>query len=505
MTDLLLSPSIRTPVLDQFASLGDLAIWWMERFLVFGPGDLEGDDYRLDPYQKEFLRDLYRYGPDGGRVVEQAVLSVAKGNAKSEFEAAVNLFELAGPCVMNAAGNDGVPRRSVDVPVAAASFEQADLVFGAAMKMCSKIADTLDVYEKQILRKDGTGRIYKVAAVAGTNDGRRPTSVSIDELHEWTGNKERVYLVLTNGLTKRADSFEMNISTAGDPQKSNQLLAKYEYGKRVASGEVADSSFLMHWYEADADCDITKPDVLRGQIAKANPGSWIDHERVAKRFEVDRVPEAEFRRYYLNQWVTGSQQWMPAGTWDDRRADLNVEDGQQIVAAFDGSYNHDSTALIGCTLDGHVFEVGVWERPPGAVEWSVDRADVDAAVDGMFRRFDVVELACDPARWSLYIDLWIERYGDDRVLEYPQERRRMVPATAKFYDAVTQGLMTHDGSVVLGRHVVNATVKQIPGGRYMLQKDHPDRKIDAAVAAVMAYDRATWRRDVAPEVSVELW
>lgn len=480
----------------------------MEENLVYGPGDLEGSPYRLDPFQKDFLKDLYRVHPETGRrVVQTGVLSVGKGGAKSELEAAIDLFELAGRCVIDDEGRKAF-RRSIDIPVAAASYWQADLVFSAAMKMCEPFADLLDVYEKEISLKDGRGKIYKVAAAAGTNDGLRPTSVSIDELHEWTGNKERVYTVLTNGLTKRRDAFEIIISTAGDPGVSHKLMGKYEYGKKVASGEVVDESFLMHWYEADADCDISDHDVLVSEVEKANPASWIDPERIAKRFEVDRVPEHVFRRYYLNQWVTGGTTWLPAGEWD-ARADLSVEvaDRSRIVMTFDGSYNSDSTVLIGATLDTdqpHVFEIGAWERPDNQTEWQVDRAEVDAAVDEAFRRFDVVEFACDTARWGLYFDQWEERYGE-RVVEYPQERRRMAPATAKFYDAVTQGLLTHDGSLVLARHVGNATVKQIPGGRYMLQKDHPDRKIDAAVAAVMAFDRATWRREQAPDVRAELW
>jgi hypothetical protein len=39
-------------------------------------------------------------------------------------------------------------------------------------------------------------------------------------VHEWTGNKERVHLVLSNGRAKRADSWELNISTAGASVRS---------------------------------------------------------------------------------------------------------------------------------------------------------------------------------------------------------------------------------------------------------------------------------------------
>ncbi len=503
-----LSPSQRTPVLD-YPTIGGLAAKWMEANLVYGPGDLYNAPFRVDEYFREFLDDLYRVHPvTGKRIVRRAVLSVGKGGAKTEFQAAVDLFELAGPAVVDPVTGSATIRRSPEIPCAASSRFQAGKLWSAAQAMCRPIADTLDVFDYEIARKDGSGKMERVAAVTGANDGGRPSSVSIDELHEWTGNKERVYLILTNGLTKRADSFELTVSTAGDPGKSHQLFNLYDYGKRVASGEVVDESFLMHWYEADPDTDLTVHSELLRAIEQANPGSWIDPEQIAKRFEVDKIPEHEFRRYNLNQWVSGGSTWLPAGEWDGCKASVSVPDGSRVVLGFDGSHNADSTALLGCTLDTetpHIFEVGAWEKPSEVDGWRVDREAVDAAVDDAFRRFDVVELACDPAKWSLYLDMWAERYGDDRVLEYSQKRQMMVPATSKLYDAVTNRLVTHDGSEVLRRHIGNATVKPIPGGRYVIQKGHPDHKIDAAIAAVMVFDRATWRREQPQEVRAELW
>jgi len=64
-------------------------------------------------------------------------------------------------------------------------------------------------------------------------------------------------------------------------------------------------------------------------------------------------------------------------------------------------------------------------------------------------------------------------------------------ATSRFYAAVVDRLLTHDGSSGLARHVGNAILKEDSrGGR--LAKEHKDsrRRIDAAVAAVMAHDRA---------------
>lgn len=501
------SSTFRTPR-SSYPTIGKFAADWMEENLVYGPGDLQGEDFKVDKYLGEFLLDLYRVNPKTmRRVVRRAVLSVGKGGAKSEIEAAIDLFELVGKPVLDSDGV-AVPRRSPDIPVAAASFFQADKVFGAARVMCEKISDVLNVYDTEIERKDGTGSMYRVAAAAGTNDGGRATSVSIDELHEWIGNKARVYLVLTGGLTKRRDAYEVTISTAGDPRTSLLLLNLYEYGLQVAGGEIDDPSFLMHWYQADDGFDLNDPAELREAISQANPASWINSDAIAARLEVDNIDEHDFRRYHLNQWVTSSDAWLPLGTWETcgRRRRLPLK-GTQVVLGFDGSYNGDSTALYGCTLGRKpfIFRVGVWERPPGDADWRVPRNEVDAAVDAAFAKWDVVELAVDPSRWLFYVDDWQDRYGDDRVMDFPQKHEWMVPATALFYDAVVNELLSHDRDPTLARHVSNATIKTLSAGRYVLMKDHPDRKIDAAIAAVIAHARAVYRRDEEPEwVSVEL-
>jgi phage terminase large subunit-like protein len=77
------------------------------------------------------------------------------------------------------------------------------------------------------------------------------------------------------------------------------------------------------------------------------------------------------------------------------------------------------------------------------------------------------------------------------VGEYPQGPARMGPATSRFYEAVVDRLLSHDGSSGLARHVGNCVLKTDSRGA-RLAKEHKDskRRIDAAVAAVMALDRA---------------
>ncbi len=52
------------------------------------------------------------------------------------------------------------------------------------------------------------------------------------------------------------------------------------------------------------------------------------------------------------------------------------------------------------------------------------------------------------------------------------------------------GRLSHSGDEVLTRHVLNAQMREARGGGYWLTKDQPGsvHKIDAAVAAVLAYE-----------------
>jgi len=82
-----------------------------------------------------------------------------------------------------------------------------------------------------------------------------------------------------------------------------------------------------------------------------------------------------------------------------------------------------------------------------------------------------------------------------------------VPACALFLQAVTQQLVTHSGDPVLARHLDNASVKLDRfGPRIVKEHRSSPRRIDAAVCAVMAYDRARYHATVETqqnEVTVE--
>lgn len=477
---------------------------WIEKFLVHAEGDYFGRPFRLARFEKDFLERLYATDSAGRRIVRRALLGLPKGNGKTELAAAIAIAELAGPFAPV----------SPLVIVAAAAFEQADLVFGAARTMLlnGPLEPYFEAFDTEILRRDGRpGVMRRIAAAAGTNDGARPTAVIADEVHEWTGNRERVHLVISNGLSKRRDGLELNISTAG--ASADSLLGRlFAYGQQVATGEIVDPGFLFAWRSADERWDLADPDQLRAALREANPAieaGFLDLERLVARF--GEIPHWEFERYHLNRWVEVDEAWIPAAAWAACAEPVPriIPDGSPIVIGFDGSATRDNTALVGCTVEErpHLFLLGLWQRDERDPAWQVPRVEVDARLADAVTRYDVRRVACDPAGWYGEVQDWAERFGESIVIVVPQVNERMAPAADAFRAAVMAGELSHDGSPALARAIANARTRETRWG-IGIRKDHPGspRKIDAAVAALLAYQAAgsatpTVRTDWEPMVS----
>jgi phage terminase large subunit-like protein len=293
----------------------------------------------------------------------------------------------------------------------------------------------------------------------------------------------------------RREPMMIGITTAGvktdSSGKDSLCYGLYQYGMKVASGEVDDPTFFFSWWEAnDANADFRSPATWR----EANPGfddivSAADFESV-----INRTPESEFRTKRLNQWVSVSDTWLPAGSWESCQLNRKVDDGVDIVLSFDGSKNHDATAIVGVTVEEtpHVFVIKVWERPSDApAEWQVPIVEVEDEIRAACKRWQVVEIACDPFRWSRTLQIL-----DDEglpILEFPQSASKMTPATTRFTEAVLNKTLTHDGDPRLARHIGNSVLKQdARGSRIAKESKASSRLIDLAIASVMGVERAAW-------------
>lgn len=424
------------------------------------------------------------------------MFEVPKGNGKTPIASWIGLYELCNSV-------------SPVIPVAAASYKQADLLFGD-LRSCAQdspsLSGFLKAFENDVQRAEGLGHAYKVAAIAGTNDGQRPSVFLADEIHEWQGKKERVHTVIANGTSKRAGSLVMNTTTAG--ADIDTLAGRmHAHGVRVNAGEIEDDEFLFIWYGAAEIYDLDDPLQLEAAVWAANPaaGSFLRVADVISRFY--QIPRFEFERYHLCRWTTVGESWLPPGAWDEAEdASIEIEEGADVVLAFDGSYNGDCTALTVVSIADkpHVELVELWER--GAldrIDWQVDILDVEEKIRETCLRYHVLEIAADPYRWARSLQILADEGLP--VVEFPQNASRMTPATTRFYEAVVNKQLTHSGDPRLTRHIGNCTLKvDSRGSRLSKDQRNSTRKIDAAVTAVMGLDRASSSSVAEPEFWFEI-
>ncbi|MER7126759.1 terminase large subunit domain-containing protein [Micrococcus luteus] len=441
-----------------------------------------GSAIALRGWQRQVLGHLLARRPDDRYRHRQALIGVARKNGKSALGAGLALYGL----VM---GPDGG-----EVYSCAGEKEQARIVFGTARRMVEmepELADICKCY-RDAIEVPATGSVYRVlSAEAFTKEGLNPTTVLFDEVH--VQPTRELWDVMALAMGARVEPLMVGITTAGvrtDSTGSDSLCyGLYQYGKRVASGEVDDSSFLMAWWEpGEVSADHREPSTWR----QANPG--YGDLVAAEDFSaaVLRTPEAEFRTKRCNQWVSTATAWLPTGAWAACADERPIPDLAEVVLGFDGSFSNDSTALVAVEVGEvpHIDVAACWERPPEAgQDWRVPIAEVEDAIRAACRRWSVREIVCDPYRWARTYQI-LEEEGLP-IVEFPQSPQRMVPATQRMYEAVVNMQVTHSGDPRLARHFDNCTVKTDQrGSRIMKDARNSPRKIDLAVASVMALWRA---------------
>lgn len=105
------------------------------------------------------------------------------------------------------------------------------------------------------------------------------------------------------------------------------------------------------------------------------------------------------------------------------------------------------------------------------------------------------------------MEQWAKQHGSKRILEWDTSRRtRMAPATDRLYQLIAGKGITHDGDPALAKHFSNCVAQATPQGTVVTKdKRMSKRKIDAAVAAIAAVDRAQFHSNTTKKKRVLAW
>lgn len=448
-------------------------IAFFTQFLLIPKGVGAKSPFVPAPWEREAIEGLF----PSSRKIRQALLALARGNGKSLFAAGLALYALFAD-----------EEEGAQVLCVAADMRQAGIVFNAARRMVElnpELSSRCVIYfgenPRIIVRATDSVMMALPGGDPKSLQGWDPSFAVVDELHVVT---PETWQAMTLASGKRTRSLILAISTPSDDAES-VMYALVKHGR-----EGTDPAFYFREWAA---LDQQHPSDCRHCWAEANPalGSYLAEDAMEAVHATTR--EGAFRRYRLGQWLSQLDAWLPLGAWDAcTDATRVVPDKAKVCLGFDGSASGDSTALMGCTVgdDPHVFVLGVWQNP-GDPRWRVPRGEVDKTVRAAFERYDVLELACDPWGWRSEVESWSQSFPG-HVIEWPTSTiHRMGPATDRIYQAIITKSLTHDGDSRLASHVGNCCAKVTPHGDVVMKAaKYSPRKIDSAVAMIVAHERA---------------
>ena len=470
-----------------FETDGHRVIRFIEAFCRNVNGPYAGQLIKLRPWQVELILELYRLDPKTHRrVYRRGLWGLARKNGKTMLGACLALYHLLADNEIGA-----------EVYSVAGDRDQARICFDTAMKMVRmepELAAVCTIRDAQAtIIHSASNSVYKaLSADYATAEGYNPSFVVFDEVHVQKNSK--LWAVMTNGSATRERACVLGITTAGFDLDT--LCGRlYRMGQK---GNVP--GFMFRWFEPHRkDCDWLDEASWR----EANPGLGdfqnIEDFRAAAAEASARGAENEFRRYRLNQWTGSVEAWLPYGAWSKlgppQREVTPLEDGEEIVLAFDGSFSGDSTAIVAATTQRpvpYLQKMALWEKRIDIDDetWRVPIEEVEAKIVELCKQYAVREVACDPYRWQRSMQVLAD-LGVPIVEYLTTSPARMVRASTLFSDYVRDEMLEHDGDADLARHIDAAKLKtDYKGPRIVKEYSSSTRHIDLAIAAVVALDRA---------------
>lgn len=521
MSLLIVPPDDREPL----PTLGDQICAFIEERAVFGPGSLKGQPAKLNSDQRYWIYRAYEHWPkghprQGRRRFQRAGLSVRKGSGKTELLAWIAFAELHPESPVRFAGferdgslKQGRPVTDPYIPLMANTQEQvAELAYGALMVVCAEGMDPelFDPGLERIIRFgiDGTadGKAVPIAGAPNARDGARTTFQGIDEPHRlYLPNHKAAIETMIANLPKRPieDPWMASFTTAGQPGQNSVAEDEYFEAEAIHRGQIDRPAFFFLHRQASDGYDLSKFEERVEAIREASGpdvAEWSDLEGIAAQWDRPKADRTYLERVWTNRWTQSEAQAFDVRRWNVLGcAGERIPPRSQVVIGFDGARMRDATAFVVCDVKHGFMELGgLWERPLDAEEdWEVPELEVTEKLTELVKRFKVVKVYCDPPHWTQTVGEWSVRWPD-KVQEWWTHRRREISrAVDGFAEAIDTGRVSHNDDPDLARHIGNAGRVQTNllgdnGERiHILGKLHPDRKFDAAMAAVLAWQART--------------
>jgi phage terminase large subunit-like protein len=509
------------------------------RFIELLPhikGRWAGSRIRLEPWQIFILTAVFGWLVRGTlyRRYRTVYIEVPRKNAKSTLSSAVALYMLTA---------DREP--GAEIYSAATTRDQARIIFNDAKQMAQRTPELrirfgVRCYVHSVSSQFREQRESELAEYAGlfiplsaegsTLDGLNVHFATVDELH--AHKKRAVWDVIETATGSRTQSLLWAITTAGVDtsgicyeQRSyvtrllNAVLRRHDgLGYPIKGTFADDETYFGIVYTIDDGDDWSDPTCW----SKANPNLGIsvypdDIRRLADKALRMASARSNFLTKRLNVWVNAAQAWMDMRKWDAcADPELAIEQflEDDAIIALDLASKRDiadKLTLFDRLVDGkkHYYAFARHYLPdeacsddvnPQYVGWKTDGwltttpgnvTDYDAIerdLEADIARLKVREVPFDPWQATQLSTHMLEKGAP--MIELRQTVQNLSEAMKEFEAVVIDGRFHHRGDPVLTWMVGNVIARRDAKDNIYPRKEHEDKKIDGAVACIMAIARA---------------
>ena len=515
---------------------------WIEAHCVIPDQESRGEPFLLGDDQLRFVLSHYTVKDDAvaaglkvaGRIVKGADAFVARRSqlvraqkwGKSPLVSAFVCLEGVGPAVFAGFASEGDvydcrdhgcgcgwvyeyelgepmgrPWATPLIQITATTEDQTDNTYDALRPMIElgPLSDVIPKTGEEFIRLPNGGRIDAVTSKGNSRLGQRVTFVVQDETGLWLetnggwnlAKKQRQGLA---GMGGRA----IETTNAWNPADNSVAQRTFESKSKDVNKD---------FEQPPADLDFKKK-ADRAKIFAFNyrAAPWVSLSAVeGEAAEMLETSPADAERFFGNRIVSGSGSWMDMPKWVAKKAvpQVIVQPRTRVCLGFDGSDNNDFTGIRLETLDQFQFTptYGVNELPTlwEPADWGgrIPKAEVNAAMDELANRFEIVRAYCDPQFWESDIDQWAYKYGERVFVEWRTNRIVQMHSALErqrgdVYDPDSK--FRHDGDARVEVHFRNAIVRSralnplTKERQYILGKPTDPQKFDYAMSSVLAHE-----------------
>ena len=464
---------------------------------------------KLEPWQVFVLANIFGWvnRTTFKRRFRVADIIVPRKNAKSTIAAIIGNYMLAVDGEFGAEVYSGATSQDQALEV----FRPALLMARATPRFAQTYGVTVNAGNLSITENNS-----KFEPVIGKpGDGASPSCAIVDEYHEHKTSE--LYDTMQTGMGARSQPLMLVITTAGSDISGPCYLHQVELQK-ILEGVIENDQRFGIIFTMDEDDDWTSEIAL----IKANPnfGVSVDAEflKLQQRdAQSDPRKQNVFKTKHLNIWVAAASPWLnlfnlqKAGDsaltldckeWDGCVVGLDLaskqdiasgvwlcwleQDGERHYYAFSRNYvpqsaveKEENAHYQAWVNSGHLIET-----PGNMISLEQIQEDViDSDTTAPIR-----EVAKDP--WGGHqLGANLQEAGVT-VVDIPQQVRYLSDPMKEIAALVDSGRFHHDGNPCYVWQMSNVEVNEDRNGNVFPRKARASNKIDAAVASIVAMNRA---------------